>query len=125
MRDTAQIVIYGSTADTDHASFLLRGSDRLSHFDIRCTGSFPSLQQELTADLPALLVVLTDGAAGMEGVFLARQIMPELPIFWFSNDSHFGMQSHRLDCTYFATKPLTEEKLRKALDHCVRLGIRL
>lgn len=101
MRDSAQIVIYGSSAETAHAAFLLRGSDRLSHCDIRCAGSWTSLQQELTMDPPALLVVLANGAAGMEGVYLARRIMPELPVFWFSDDSQFGMQSHRLDCSYF------------------------
>lgn len=125
MRDSAQIVIYGSSAETAHAASLLRGSDRLSHCDIRCTGSWTGLQQELTLAPPALLVVLANGAAGMEGVYLARRILPELPVFWFSDDSQFGMQSHRLDCSYFSTKPLTDEKLRKALDHCVKMGVSL
>lgn len=125
MRDTARIVIYGSSAETAHAASLLRGSDQLSHCDIRCAGSWSSLQQELTTEPPALLVVLMDGAAGMEGVFLARRILPELPVFWFSDDSQFGMQSHRLDCTYFSTKPITVEKLSKALQHCVKTGVKL
>lgn len=125
MSSTAPIVIYGNSAEIAHAARLLHGADRFCDCNVRCAESWHCLQEALTTESPALLVVLADGAAGMEGVYLARQIMPELPVFWFSDDSQFGMQSHRLDCSYFSTKPLTDMKLRKALEHCAKLGIRL
>lgn len=125
MSTTAPIIIYGTGAEIAHATRLLHGADRLCDCNVRCAESWHCLQEALTTEPPALLVVLANGAAGMEGVYLARQILPELPVFWFSDDSQFGMQSHRLDCSYFSTKPLTDVKLRKALEHCAKLGIRL
>lgn len=118
-------IIYGGKAETCRVAELLHNCAGSSFSDIRTVDSWASLQQELELLRPGLLVVLTDGAAGMEGVYLARQVMPELPVFWFSDDSQFGMQSHRLECTYFSTKPVTDDKLRKALNHYTRLGIRL
>lgn len=125
MSKAARIVIYGSAGELAHAAQLFQRCVHLSRCDIRCADSWSGLQQELTQEPPALLVVLADGAAGMEGVFLARQMVPELPVLWFSDDSQFGMQSHRLDCSYFSTKPMTDDKLHRALLHCEKLGIRL
>lgn len=108
-----------------HAAQLLRSAEQTSLCDSLCVSTWTSLHQELMRSVPSLLIVLTDGAAGMEGVFLARRIAPELPVFWFSDDSQLGMQSHRLECTYFSTKPITVEKLSKALQHCTKTGVKL
>lgn len=125
MITSPRIIIYGSSAECSHAEQLLRAAEQTSQYEILCVPTWSGLQQELTRAASSLLIVLTDGAAGMEGVFLARRIASELPVFWFSDDSQFGMQSHRLDCTYFSTKPITVEKLSKALQHCIKTGVRL
>ncbi len=72
---------------------------------------------------PSLLIVLADGASGMESVYRARQRLPDLPIFWFSDDTGFSMQSYRLECAYFSTKPATSEKIDRALRRCEHIGI--
>ena len=123
--NAARTIIYGDRAEICRAADLLHASAEFSSGDIRCVDTWTSLQQELEVFHPGLLVVLAGGAAGMEGVYLARQVIPELPVFWFSDDSQFGMQSHRLDCTYFSTKPMTDDKLRRALRHCDKMGVRL
>lgn len=72
---------------------------------------------------PTLVVVLADGAAGMESVYRSRQRRPNVPVFWFSDDREFGMQSYRLGCAYFSTKPVTPEKIACALRRCDHVGI--
>ena len=59
-----------------------------------------------TADL---IIVLADGADGMEG---------DTPVIWLSDDEGFGAQSYRLGCTYFHKKPIPLEKLKEALHKC-------
>lgn len=72
--------------------------------------------------MPSLVIVLADGAAGMESVYRSWQRCPALPVFWFSNDRDFSMQSYRLDCAYFSTKPVTAEKLSHAIRRCRHIG---
>lgn len=125
MNAAVRTIIYGNAAECGCAADVLRGFDCFAGGDIRCVDSWNLLQQDLEQFRPELLVVLAAGAAGMEGVYLARQTCPEMPVFWFSDDCGFGMQSHRLECEYFTLKPLTDEKLRKALRHCDKTGIRI
>lgn len=73
---------------------------------------------------PSLAIVLADGAIGMETVFRLRQRRPCVPVFWFSDDREFSMQSYRLDCAYFSTKPVTREKISSAIARCDHVGIR-
>ncbi|MBQ3100735.1 MAG: hypothetical protein IJC50_07075 [Clostridia bacterium] len=68
-----------------------------------------------------LIVVFADGAEGMESVYLCRRMLHDIPVCWFSDDNDFGMQSHRLECIYFATKPMTEEKLNRALTRYLQM----
>lgn len=66
-----------------------------------------------------LMIIAVDGADGMEGVIAARKFQPETKLIWFSNDKAFGSQSYRLNCTYFAVKPITEELLETAVSRCL------
>ena len=72
---------------------------------------------------PTLLVVLANGAKGMECVYRSRERRPGLPVFWFSDDQDFGVQSYRLNCAYFSTKPVTLEKIKHAIHRCDHFGI--
>lgn len=72
---------------------------------------------------PTLLIVLANGAIGQESVYRAGQRLPNLPVFWFSDDREFSMQSYRLGCAYFSTKPVTQEKIEHAIHRCKHIGI--
>ena len=72
---------------------------------------------------PTLAIILADGASGMESAFRSRQRRPCIPVFWFSDDREFGMQSYRMDCAYFSTKPVTSEKIAHAIARCDHIGI--
>ena len=74
---------------------------------------------------PDLVIVKKDGAAGMEGVYLANNQRPMIPVLWFSDDKDFSMQSHRMECVYFSVKPATPEKLDRAIRRCQFLGIQI
>lgn len=81
------------------------------------------LEEKLVDWEPSLVIVLADGAKGLECVFRTKECRPSLPVFWFSDDREFGMQSYRLNCAYFSTKPVTEEKLHHAIRRCDHVGI--
>ncbi len=59
-------------------------------------------------------LVLENGAGGMEAVYRIRESGFDIPVFWFSDDRDFAVQSYRLGCAYFSTKPVTAEKFMKA-----------
>ena len=91
--------------------------------EFRHTSSRDELFDHLLEWRPALAVILANGANGMEGVYAVKKHLPNIPVFWFSDDHEFGMQSHRLECAYFAVKPLTEEKARRAFQRCAHVGL--
>lgn len=117
MTETLKILLYGNSAECKSAEnmimflpFFADSSPEFRHAD-----NWDVLEAELADFDPGLVMILEDGAAGMEGVYLSRSRRPDTPICWFSDDNDFGMQSHRLDCTYFSEKPVTEERLRRAI----------
>ena len=82
----------------------------------RVCGKYETFVSELdTADL---IVVLADGADGMEGFIAAKNAGKNMPVIWLSDEEGFGAQSYRLGCTYFHKKPIPTEKLREALNKC-------
>ena len=73
------------------------------------------VEEKLVDWEPTLVIVLADGAKGFECVFRTKACRPSLSVFWFSDDREFGMQSYRMDCAYFSTKPVTSEKIAHAI----------
>lgn len=71
--------------------------------------------QELKHVLPQLIFISYDGADGMEAVIAAKNLHPDAPVIWFSNDEGFVSQSYRLGCTYFSAKPITCELVQNAI----------
>lgn len=71
-------------------------------------------EQELVA-----VIVLADGANGMEGVIAAKELRDQVPVVWFSDDRGFGVQSYRLNAAYFHAKPILPEVLVLALKRCI------
>lgn len=125
MGTVMRTLIYGTPCECSDAADAMRRMSRSADCEFRFVYSLESLPEQLAAFRPGLFVVLKNGAAGMEGVYCARRSQPDLPLFWFSDDCGFGMQSHRLECDYFAVKPFTTEKLQKAMRRCDALGIHL
>ena len=91
--------------------------------EYRCVNDLEEFEQALAVWMPSLVIVLADGAAGLESVYRSRLRRPCLPVFWFSDDREFGMQAYRLDCAYFSTKPVTPEKMSSAIRRCEHIGI--
>ena len=125
--DMMRTLIYGNAKDYDDTSGLLRAMTR----EERCRQEHlhaknrEDLKKHLVEWEPHLVVVLEDGAEGMEGVYVVRDTRPAIPLFWFSDDENFGVHSHRLECDYFSTKPITREKMEKALNRCEHVGVLL
>ena len=66
------------------------------------------LLNELLSGSISLVIVAVNGALGMEIAFSVRNVSTDIPLFWFSDDIHFGPQAYRLNCNYFSNKPITE-----------------
>ncbi len=117
MKKKIKTIFYGDVSECHNVKELVSAlpyfADRLH--EAKLVGSWDDFEVSLVEWNPDLAIVLADGAAGMEGVYLVRARRPELPVIWFSDDQDFGMQSHRLECVYFSAKPITSEKMQKAV----------
>ena len=92
-------------------------------FQYSASHDYDELYEQIVDASPSLVIVLADGANGMECVYQAKKYDYNMTVFWFSNDRNFSIHSHRLECAYFATKPLTFEILYKAFRRCKSVGI--
>ena len=119
------IILYGEQQECEEVITLLKINPILNGKKLICSciNEQEELQMRLVDGNRDLVIVLADGAKGMEGVYTVKEHDRDLAVFWFSNDRNFAVQSHRLDCTYFAVKPLTEKKLTKAFEYCDYIGI--
>ncbi len=123
MSSKLNIVLYGQEKECEEAISLLKKSNQTFDYSTSFTNKNDTLQQVLSVGKTKLVIVLADGADGMEAVYTAKSYETNLIVFWFSNDIGFAMQSHRLECAYFSVKPLTVEKLAKAFYHCKYIGL--
>lgn len=87
--------------------------------------SFENYEIEMITRKPTLTVILSNGTIGLDAAYLAKHRMPLTTVFWFSDDKQFVMDSHSLNCGYFATKPVNSEQIDHAIKRCVHLGISL
>jgi len=125
MGGSVRTLIYGEQTECEDAQNLIQTIFRDEKRELECR--HVSCHEDLSLALmqwhPCLTIVLTDGPAGMEGVYAVKDNHPRSSVFWFSNDRGFGMMSHRLECAYFSVKPVTKEKLQRALRRCDHVGI--
>ena len=110
------IIIYGNKDERDSLCSIVESHGVLVFRQKQCTfyDNYDDFLNGIQKAVPELVIITMDGAGGMEGVIAARELHPEAKILWFSNDKAFGPQSYRLNCTYFAVKPITEHILNKA-----------
>ncbi|MGM9681695.1 MAG: hypothetical protein ACI3XR_09345 [Eubacteriales bacterium] len=127
METKMKIILYGEDAECHQALDELRTFPMLLNHpnEYLSVNNRETLQKQLVEWNPGLIIVLANRSEGMEGVYLVKEIRPEVPVFWFSDDEGFGMQSHRLECDYFAVKPFNSEKLSKAFQRCTHMGVRI
>ena len=118
-------LLYGTVEECQMATDLIGsiGSTSGRTRECRHVQTYDDLREQLIQWNPSLVIVLANGAAGMEGAFLTRERRPGAVVFWFSNDKDFGLQAYRLECDYFSTKPMTVGKLERALRTCSHFGL--
>lgn len=117
-----RVILYGEAEECQPAMDILQAFFCAGEDSIRRVSGCDALRQQTAEWNPNLIVILADRSNGMEGVYTARETRSDIPVFWFSDDEGFGMQSHRLECDYFAVKPFTLEKLKRALRRCRQMG---
>lgn len=119
------ILIIGQNQECEEAVLLLKQYFEIEKKTFQCfvSNNYDELYQQIVDIAPSLVIALAEGADGMECVYQAKRYNCDMPVFWFSDDRKFSIQSHRLECAYFAQKPLTAEKLDKAFSRCKSLGI--
>lgn len=125
MNRRIKTLIFGDAHECRAAADVMRALELLAghtheHYHVDDLEEF---ERNLVDWEPTLLIVLANGAEGMECVYRSKERRPCLPVFWFSDDREFGIQSYRLDCAYFSTKPVTAEKISHAIHRCNHMGI--
>ena len=114
------MLIYGLQQDYNAVMACIDGLPELQYRRIDCTHteSYDEFLHHLGAGQHEIVLVLTDGAEGMEGIIAAQTLRPEAKKIWISNDAGFAIQAHRMECAYFAVKPITEEIIAKGYRAC-------
>lgn len=84
---------------------------------IDCCQSWPELKQEMQKEEKDVVVVALNGVPGLD---IVTNILPVAnSIIWIS-DLDFAIQSYRLCVTYFFMKPVSNIKMKHALDQYLR-----
>ena len=117
------LLIYGKKEESDVLIQMIRTQTNLAFRNIVDfqTEDYDTLLEYLRTVEYDMVIVLTDCAAGMEGVIAALNVCPDKPVLWFSNDKNFVAQSYRLGVTYFSVKPINEKMLNLAIARCHNL----
>lgn len=113
-----KVVVFGSETDYAEMVDILRSvpTERNRNIDPVYLNDYDELRRGLAGNEYDLVIVLANGAEGMEACIGTRKICPHIPLFWFSDDSNFGPQSYRIGCTHFSTKPPTELRVKTAFE---------
>lgn len=116
------VLIYGNTREKEliiqHMKSEACMAFRLLHFSQ--TEDYDEFVDYLHRGEHDLIFVTKDNAAGMEGVIAVKNLYPDTPVVWFSNDKNFVAQSYRLGVDYFSVKPIDEKKMNLAITRCQR-----
>lgn len=125
MKPTVRTLLFGDPQECSAVGEALSDLDVITEHDhVYCSvNDLEEFEEAMVQWEPSLMIVLADGAVGMESVYRSRQRRPNVPVFWFSDDREFGMQSYRMECAYFSTKPVTPEKISNAIHRCHHVGI--
>lgn len=116
------VLIYGNTREKEliiqHMKSEVCMAFRLLHFTQ--TEDYDEFVDKLQGRGHDLIFITMDNAAGMEGVIAVKNLHPDTPVVWFSNDKNFVAQSYRLGVSYFSVKPIDEKMMKLAIERCQR-----
>ena len=117
-----RVCFYGTQAQfqalQSHLREIPKFQNSFSHYELY--PDYDSLVNGLRRSQFDLVFVCHDNACGMEGVIAVRNISPNVPVIWFSNDEDFGSQAYRLHTDFFHAKPITPVILEMALIRALR-----
>ena len=113
-----KILTFGSKIESQDIAMKLEritgnSNTYLNSFDIE---EFPEI---ILFEKPDIIIVAADGAYGKDCVNIAKEINNKLPLFWFSNDIGYSELAEKLNCTYFAKKPIFSKTLFTAMQSVV------
>ncbi len=113
-----QLCFFGSDHDHQNILQLLDMIPKYNGWLGRCDAfrDYDSFVTHLRWGEYDAVFVTQNNAGGMEGVIAARNVRPNIPVVWFSNDEGFGVQAYRLDVDFFHCKPITPRVLEMALE---------
>lgn len=107
------LLMCGEKRECENA-FLMVKSLMLHNLKYTIVDDYENIHQSLVDSGADVAVVVENGAGGMEAVYRIKESGSNIPVFWFSDDRDFAVQSYRLGCAYFSAKPVTAEKIQKA-----------
>ncbi len=115
------LLLFGTEADKDEFEKLLSDLPDYCYRNVRIAAfsDYDGFVAALGESPPECIAVTINGAAGMEGVIAAKSTYQNVPVLWFSDDGGFGVQSYRLGCTFFHTKPVSPKIFSAAMARCV------
>ena len=70
------------------------------------------------------VVVMEDGARGMNFCMSIRGYSKDVPLLWISDQAEFEPQSRRMQADTFLVKPVTEYQLREAVSQLLQKATR-
>ncbi len=116
-----KLLLFGTEADKDEIEKMISASPDCCYRNLRIAAfsNYDGFIAALDENPPECVAVTMNGAAGMEGVIAARSMNRNIPVLWFSDDGDFGVQSYRLGCTFFHTKPVSPQIFSAAISKCV------
>ncbi len=116
------VLIYGTTEEKEllirHMKSQACMAFRLLHTSQ--SEDYDEFLDLLQKKLYDLIFITKENAAGMEGVIAVKNLYPDTPVVWFSNDKNFVAQSYRLGVDYFSVKPIEEKMVHLAFKRCQR-----
>ncbi len=112
-----KLCFYGPEADHRNIMELLELLPKYRNWAASCVcyADYDSFVENLAQGRYDAVFITENNANGMEGVIALRNVCPELPVIWFSNDEGFGCQAYRLHTDFFHAKPVTPAILEMAL----------
>ncbi len=118
------ILIYGTEKEKELFIQHMKSEASMAFRIVNCdhTDDYDAYIVMLREKAYDIVFVMTDNAAGMEGVIAAQNVHPEAAIVWFSNDKNFVAQSYRLGVNYFSVKPIDGKKVNMAIKRCGKKG---
>lgn len=72
---------------------------------------------EIQKTVPAIVLLVLPGVAGLNAAEHLRSLHPECRIIW-SSDLDFSLHAFRLRVEYFFMEPVEEQKIREGLAAC-------